>query len=95
MASVGEVDHWRRSPRLKCGAWKTADEKRSHQEEWMAQTQHPYRPDYVPPPGRTLEEFIEDRELSVRETARRCGRSAKLIVEIIAGKAPIEPETAM
>jgi addiction module HigA family antidote len=42
-----------------------------------------------------LKEFIEDREFSVRELARRCGRSAKLVVEIIAGDAPIEPETAM
>jgi addiction module HigA family antidote len=42
-----------------------------------------------------LEEFIDARELSARELARRCGRSAKLFVEILAGKAPIEPETAM
>lgn len=61
----------------------------------MTPIQHPYRPDYAPPPGKTLEELIEHRELSVRELARRCGRSAKLVVEIIAGKAPIEPETAM
>ncbi len=33
--------------------------------------------------------------MSARELARRCGRSAKLIVEIIAGRAPIEPETAL
>lgn len=33
--------------------------------------------------------------MSARELARRCGRSAKLIVEILAGKAPIEPETAL
>src|SRR6266851_4155598 len=61
----------------------------------MAHTQHLYQPNYVPPPGKMLEEFIEARELSARELARRCGRSAKLVVEIIAGKAPIEPETAM
>jgi HTH-type transcriptional regulator / antitoxin HigA len=61
----------------------------------MAQIQHLYRPDYVAPPGKVLEEFIEARDLSARELARRCGRSAKLVVEIIAGKAPIEPETAM
>jgi HTH-type transcriptional regulator / antitoxin HigA len=61
----------------------------------MAHTQHSYQPDYAPPPGKTLEEFIEARDLSARELARRCGRSAKLVVEIIAGKAPIEPETAM
>ena len=29
------------------------------------------------------------------ELARRCGRSAKLISEIVAGKAPIEPRTAL
>lgn len=61
----------------------------------MTHIQHPYRPDYVPPPGKMLEEFIGARDLSARELARRCGRSAKLVVEIIAGKAPIEPETAM
>jgi plasmid maintenance system antidote protein VapI len=33
--------------------------------------------------------------MSARELARRCGRSAKLVVEILSGKAPIEPETAM
>lgn len=57
--------------------------------------QHLYQPDFVPPPGKTLEEFIDARDLSVRELARRCGRSAKLFVEIIAGEAPIEPQTAM
>src|ERR1700740_2818525 len=66
-----------------------------HPEERMTHIQHEYKPDYVPPPGKTLEEFIEARDLSARELARRCGRSAKLVVEIIAGKAPIEPETAM
>ena len=58
-------------------------------------TRHPFRPDYASPPGRLLEEFMADRDLSARELARRCGRSAKLVVEILAGKAPIEPETAM
>src|ERR1700722_12346194 len=61
----------------------------------MTQIQHLYQPDYVPPPGKLLEEYIDARELSARELARRCGRSAKLFVEILAGKAPIEPETAM
>lgn len=46
-------------------------------------------------PGKLLEEFLEARDMSARELARRCGRSAKLIVEILAGKAPIEPETAL
>ncbi len=54
-----------------------------------------YRPDYGVPPGRLLDEYLDGLGISAREFSRRCGRSAKLIVEIIAGKAPIEPETAM
>jgi addiction module HigA family antidote len=54
-----------------------------------------FRPDYAVPPGWLLEERLELREWSQAEFARRCGRSAKLISDIIAGKAPIEPETAL
>lgn len=54
-----------------------------------------YRPSRGIHPGKLLEEFLETRHMSARELARRCGRSAKLIVEIIGGKAPIEPETAL
>ena len=53
-----------------------------------------YDPDYAVPPGRVLEEYLEVRGLSQAEFARRCGRSAKLISEIAAGKAPVEPATA-
>ncbi|UTW50856.1 ImmA/IrrE family metallo-endopeptidase [bacterium SCSIO 12827] len=54
-----------------------------------------YTPNYAVPPGWILEERLELREWSQAEFARRCGRSAKLISEIIAGKAPIEPDTAL
>lgn len=57
--------------------------------------QYPYRPTYGVAPGKLLQEFLESRGISARELARRCGRSPKLIVEIISGKAPIEPETAL
>lgn len=53
-----------------------------------------YRPDYAVPPGSILKEHLEARGISRAEFARRCGRSAKLISEIIAGKAPVTPETA-
>ena len=53
-----------------------------------------YHPDYAVPPGSILKEYLEARGLSRAEFARRCGRSAKLISEIIAGKAPVTPETA-
>ena len=54
-----------------------------------------YSPDYAVPPGWVLEDELEEMGLSQAEFARRCGRSAKLISEIISGKAPIGPQTAI
>ena len=61
----------------------------------MAPATYRYEPDYTVPPGWVLEERLEAQEMSHAELARRCGRSSKLISEIIAGKAPIEPATAI
>lgn len=54
-----------------------------------------YEPDYAAPPGYLIQEHLDLLDISGRELARRCGRSAKLIAEIIAGKAPMEPDTAL
>lgn len=54
-----------------------------------------YQPDRLVSPGEVLADFLDELDISARELARRCGRSAKLMVEIIAGKAPVEPETAL
>jgi addiction module HigA family antidote len=54
-----------------------------------------YNPDYAVAPGSVLQERLEAQKISQAEFARRCGRSAKLISEIISGKAPLEPETAL
>lgn len=54
-----------------------------------------YEPDHVAPPGALLQEYLTTQSISGRELARRCGRSPKLISEILAGKAPVEPETAI
>lgn len=61
----------------------------------MAIAANQFRPDYSVPPGWILEERLEVQGMSQAEFARRCGRSAKLISEIISGKAPLEPETAI
>lgn len=61
----------------------------------MATATNQFRPDYAVPPGWVLEERLEVQGISHAEFARRCGRSPKLISEIIAGKAPLEPETAL
>jgi addiction module HigA family antidote len=54
-----------------------------------------FRPDYAPHPGELLAEYLYARGFSARELARRCGRSPKLITEILTGKAALEPETAI
>lgn len=54
-----------------------------------------YEPDYAAPPGWLLKERLEAHGISQAEFARRCARSPKLISEIIAGKAPLEPATAL
>ena len=61
----------------------------------MARATNRFQPDYAVPPGWVLGERLEAEGISHAEFARRCGRSPKLISEIIAGKAPLEPETAL
>ena len=61
----------------------------------MAAVTYSYEPDYAVSPGQVLEEHLDAREMSHAEFARRCGRSAKLISDIISGKAPVEPRTAL
>jgi HTH-type transcriptional regulator / antitoxin HigA len=61
----------------------------------MASPANEYRPDYVSPPGETLEELLEERGMSQSELAERTGRPKKTINEIIQGKTAITPETAL
>ena len=52
-------------------------------------------PDYAVAPGETLFDTIEALGMSQAELAERTGRPKKTINEIIKGKAPITPETAL
>ncbi len=52
-------------------------------------------PDVAVPPGEYLAEEIEARGLSQREMAKRMGRPANTINEIINGKKSITAETAL
>lgn len=61
----------------------------------MAAKVYPFEPDYAVSPGEILEERLGVWGMSQAEFARRCGRSPKLISQIIAGRAPVEPDTAL
>ncbi len=61
----------------------------------MSQTIYKYDPDYSVPPGWLVEEILETRNWNQAELARRCNCSPKTISEIVNGKAPITPKTAL
>ena len=61
----------------------------------MGTAPNQYQPDYAVRPGWIIEERLAAQGISHAEFARRCGRSPKLISEIIAGTAPIAPKTAL
>ena len=54
-----------------------------------------YDPDYVSIPGETILETIEALGMSQAELSERTGRSKKFVNEMIKGKAPITPQTAI
>jgi addiction module HigA family antidote len=54
-----------------------------------------YEPDSVTPPGEMLEEKLQEIGMSQAELAGRIGRTKKTVNEIIKGKAPLLPETAV
>lgn len=61
----------------------------------MTESQQDWQPDWGVSPGEILAEALAERALSQLELARRMGRPAKTINEIINGKAAITPETAL
>jgi HTH-type transcriptional regulator/antitoxin HigA len=56
---------------------------------------HPFRPNYVSPPGDTLRDYLAALNLSQAELAARAGLSTKHVNQIIQGLAPITLETAI
>ena len=62
----------------------------------MATINTEFRPDYDQEhAGAYLSWILETRGIKKVDFAKRCGRTSKTISEIIAGKAPITPETAL
>ncbi|MBU8871792.1 MAG: HigA family addiction module antidote protein [Gemmatimonadales bacterium] len=58
-------------------------------------TVNEYNPDVVTCPGETLEELLEDIEMSQAELSRRTGRATKTINGIVHGREPLTPDTAL
>ncbi len=54
-----------------------------------------FLPDYAVHPGEILEETLASRGIKKSEFAKRCGVSDKTVSQIINGKAPVTPETAI
>jgi addiction module HigA family antidote len=54
-----------------------------------------YMPDYVTPPGETLQEILDTIGMTKAELADRIGKTPKTIGEIIKHGAPVTPGTAM
>lgn len=52
-------------------------------------TENTYTPDWVSPPGETLADILEERNMSQSELAQRMGRPKKTINELIKGRAKI------
>jgi HTH-type transcriptional regulator / antitoxin HigA len=58
-------------------------------------TLNKYVPDYLVKPGEVLEEYLESFGMTQAELAARTGLTKKTVNEIIKGKSPITPETAL
>ncbi|MGM0365888.1 MAG: HigA family addiction module antitoxin [Actinomycetota bacterium] len=54
-----------------------------------------FKPSIAIPPGETLKEVLEDRNLKQVDFCKRLGLSEKMISQIINGIAPITPQTAL
>jgi HTH-type transcriptional regulator/antitoxin HigA len=61
----------------------------------MSAVKQTFNPDYAVHPGAILEETLEARGLTKKDTASRCGISAKHLNRILHGKAPVLPDLAI
>ena len=55
----------------------------------------PYEPDFVSPPGETIQETLDALGMSQADLAERTGKSPKAINEIVQSKVAITPDTAL
>ena len=58
-------------------------------------TDSPFSPDYSVPPGETILDLLDEREMTQSDLARRLGVSAKHVNQIVKGSAPVSAEVAL
>jgi HTH-type transcriptional regulator / antitoxin HigA len=56
---------------------------------------HPFEPDWVSPPGDTIEDLLDDLGMSKAQLAQRTGFTPKHINELVHGRAPLTPAAAV
>lgn len=61
----------------------------------VSPTRHPFRPDYAVPPGATIADLLEERDMTQTELARRLGVSIKHANQVVNGVATLSPELAL
>lgn len=61
----------------------------------ISQSRNEYKPDYATSPGEILEETLDALGIKKKDFAESCGLSSKHVSQIISGKAPVTPETAI
>jgi HTH-type transcriptional regulator/antitoxin HigA len=61
----------------------------------VANGRNQYEPDFVTPPGETLQDTLDALGMTQTEAARRIGKHKKTINAIVKGKQEITPETAL
>ncbi|AFY81264.1 helix-turn-helix transcriptional regulator [Oscillatoria acuminata] len=54
-----------------------------------------HQPNFVSPPGETLLETLQEREILVEELAAKMGISKVAIASLISGNTPITPEISL
>ena len=61
----------------------------------MTEQEQTFNPDWVSPPGDTIIDFMEERDWSQAELARRLGFSAKHLNQLVKGKVSLTDDTAL
>jgi len=61
----------------------------------MTNFTHPFNPDWISPPGDTIDDLLEELDWTQAQLAKRLGYTTKHVSQLVNGKAPITEDTAL